>query len=106
MLQSYGLQQDVIVSHHLRSGLYLGRNFLSDIPAPSAIHRNLRRSKVVENIVMVGYTPISATEITSCHSKIRWVMLSLGGKGRCKAPREGELGAKPRVWPLPNLQAF
>jgi hypothetical protein len=57
MLQSYGLQQDVVVSRHLRSDLYLGHIFLSDIPAPSTIHRNLRRSKVVENIAMVDYTP-------------------------------------------------
>lgn len=62
--------------------------FLSDIPAPSAIHRNLRRSKVVENIAMVDYTPISATGTTPCHSKIRWVMLPSDGEGRYKAPSE------------------
>jgi len=70
MLQRYGLQQGV-VSHHLRSDLYLGHIFLLDIPATSfAIHRNLRRRKVVENIAMFDYAPISATRTTPCHSKI------------------------------------
>jgi hypothetical protein len=72
----------------LRSDLYLGHIFLSDIPAPSATHRNLRRSKVVEDIAMVDYTPISATGTTPCHSKIRWVMLPPDGEGRYKASSE------------------
>ena len=55
---------------------------------------------------MVDYTFASALEITSCHSKIRWVMLPPDGEGRYKAPGEGELDAKLRIRPLPNLQAF
>jgi hypothetical protein len=80
-----------VVSRHLRSDLYLGHIFLLDIPAVSfAIHRNLRRSKVVENIAMVDYAPISATRTTPYHSKIRWVMLSPDGEESYKAPgREG-----------------
>jgi hypothetical protein len=45
--------------------------FLLDIPAASfSIHRNLRRKKVVENIAMVDYAPISATRTSPCYLKI------------------------------------
>ena len=82
-----------VVSRHLLSDPYLGHIFLSDIPAPSAIHGNLRRSKVVENIAVADYTPISALKITPCHSKIRRVMLPPDREGRYKAP-SGRAGCK------------
>ena len=58
-----------VVSRHLLSDLYLGHIFLSDILHLLLSHGNLPRSKVVENIAMVDYTPISVLEITPCHSK-------------------------------------
>src|SRR5271170_3231876 len=59
-----------VVSRHLRSDLYLGHIFLSNIQHLLLLsHGNLPRSKVVENIAMADYTPISMLEITPCHSK-------------------------------------